>query len=110
MCPMGKGVPLLGQIYYHLETIIAFVFPFVALLAMNCVIINTLRTRSFEISKSEGHEQVQVPREGEVSKMKSSEKQIYITLLTVTFSFLLLSIPWYMVNIYTMFVGPGHPI
>ena len=66
--PWGRGSHLLGQIYYYLEIIIAFVFPFVALLAMNCVIINTLRTRSFEISKSEGHEQVRFQGKGKCQK------------------------------------------
>ena len=105
--PWGRGSHLFGQIYYYLETVIAFVFPFVALLAMNCVIIYTLRARSFGISKSEGHEQVQVPREGQVSKIKSSEKQTYVTLLTVTFSFLLLTTPLHIMNIYAILVGAG---
>ena len=70
---------------------------------MNSVIIHTLRKRcNFIVTKSEGQEQGQ--HEGHTSKIKSSEKQIYITLLLVTFTFLILMTPTYAVFIYIIFV------
>ena len=108
--PWGKISNVIGQIYYYLQIFLAYIFPFVALLAMNCVIIHTLRTRSFGTLKSEGNVQasVQSQKDGQVSKMKNSEKQIYITLLSVTFGFLLLTTPSYVLQLYTVFVGTGN--
>ena len=95
--PFGKGmVSTQGQFYYWLSLIVNFVFPFVSLLTMNSVIIQTLRTRSLIVFKDQGQGQ----NEGQSSKLKNSEKQIYITLLLVTFGFLILSTPSYVFYFY----------
>ena len=95
--PFGKGmVSTQGQFYYWLSLIVNFVFPFISLLIMNSVIIHTLRTRSLIVVKDQG----QGRSEGQSSKLKNSEKQIYITLLLVTFGFLILSTPSYVFYFY----------
>ena len=69
---------------------------------MNSVIIHTLRTRSHlnvTGSKSQGQ------NEGQTSKMKSSETQIYIMLLLVSFAFLLFTTPGYVLIFYISFVN-----
>ena len=89
---------LYGQMFYCLCVILNFAFPFVSLLAMNTVIIHTLRTRFTKIlGRSEGHGQ----SEGEGQTIKNSESQIYITLVLVTFSFLLLVTPTYVILPFT---------
>ena len=93
--PFGKGmVSTQGQFYYWLSLIVNFVFPFISLLTMNSVIIHTLRTRSLIVFNGQGQ------NEGQSSKLKNSEKQIYITLLLVTFGFLILSTPSYVFYFY----------
>ena len=95
--PFGKGmVSTQGQFYYWLSLIVNFIFPFISLLIMNSVIIHTLRTRSLIVLKDQG----QGRSEGQSSKLKNSEKQIYITLLLVTFGFLILSTPSYVFYFY----------
>ena len=80
------------QFYYWLSFTLAYAVPFVLLLFMNSVIIDTLRQRSklgLLGSKSQGQGQ------SEGHKMKHSEKQIYIMLLFLTFGFLILTTPVY---------------
>ena len=98
--PIGKAMQYTyGQTYYWLTAIFNFYIPFVFLLLMNSVIIHTLRQRSnFMVTRSEGQ------GEGHASKPKSLEKQIYVTLLLVTFTFLILMTPSYAVFIYIIFV------
>ena len=71
---------------------------------MNTVIIHTLRKRSNLLiarteTQGEGYNEGQ-----NSSKMKSSEKQIIIMLLLVTFGFLILMTPSYGMTLYTVFV------
>ena len=91
--PWGKGDHWIGQLHFYLEMTIDFILPFVLLLTMNCVIINTLRNRSNIRSEVQGQGQ----SEGQTSKARSSENQITVTLLVVTFSLLLLTTPFYLV-------------
>ena len=85
-----------GQIYYWISLLVNFVLPFLLLLAMNTVIIHTLRTRSMKVQcVSKGHGQIEGQGQTEQLNTKNSEKQIYITLLLVTFSFLTLVTPGY---------------
>ena len=95
--PNGKGRESAhGQFYYWLSFVFTFAFPFVALLIMNCVIIDTLRNRSRNTltnDKSQGQNKV---------KIKTSERQVYIILLLVTFRFLILSSPSYVFMLYSM--------
>ena len=101
--PWGKTDHWIGQLHFYLEMTIAFILPFVLLLTMNCVIINTLRNRSNIRSEIQGQGQ----SEGQAIKARSSENQITVTLLVVTFSFLLLTTPFYLVFIYLKLFGMG---
>ena len=82
---------------------IAFILPFVLLLIMNCVIIKTLRNRSNIRSEIQGQGQ----NDSQTSKVRSSENQITVTLLVVTFSFLELTTPFYIIFIYLTSFGMG---
>ena len=93
-------------IYYWLSVMLSYVLPFLSLLTMNIVIIHTLRTRSNNnLTTFEGQGQSQ----GQVSKMKNTERQIYITLILVTFGFLVFTTPVYLVNllVYASVIGYG---
>ena len=92
-----SSVNVYGAFYYWSSFAVNFALPFVSLLAMNSVIIHTLRQRSkLDLTRSEGQGQ----SEGQSSKTKSSEKQIYIMLLLVTFGFLILTTPLYILILY----------
>ena len=94
---MAKPYALL---YYWLSFIIQFVFPFISLLIMNCVIIHKMHSSS-DFRNRQG-------TEGNVSgpggKLKKSEKQVYVTLLLVTFGFLILTTPSYLFFIFIMVI------
>ena len=90
-----------NQLYYWLSSTVNFILPFILLLIMNCVIIYTLRKRS-EFKAQQTKEQDQGQSEGQPPKMKNSERQIYVILLLVTFSFLILTIPGYLFMLYTL--------
>ena len=94
-----------GQFYYWLSFMVHFAVPFVLLLIMNSFIIHTLRTRSVFNLKAipDGSSGVQNQGQGLGTKMKSSEKQIFIILLLVTFAFLILTTPSYVLFLYVMF-------
>ena len=100
--PWGKGMErAAAQLHYYSSFTITFALPFVLLLSMNSVIIHTLQTRSMiKITQSEGQGQ----NEGQTSKLKNSEKQIFILLLLVTFAFLILTTPGYAMILYVNFV------
>ena len=100
--PYGNALQhVSGQIYYYLSLVISFFLPFLLLLVMNCFIINTLHRRSDIImAKSDG--QGDSKSKGQGQKMKNSERQIFITLLFVTFAFLILNIPGYAFFLYVM--------
>ena len=80
-----------------------FALPFILLLVMNCVIIFKLQERSkssIEITNSQGQTLNQ--------KIKSSDKQIYIMLLLVTFTYLILVTPsWTYMALYSSVIAPG---
>ena len=101
--PWGKATHPIGKFHFYFEMIIAFILPFILLLLMNCVIINTLRNRSNIRTESQGQGQI----EGQANKAKSAENQITVTLLVVTFSFLLLTTPFYINFIYLTSFGMG---
>ena len=97
--PYGKGKRFVhGKMYYWVSFVINFAIPFLSLLAMNSVIIRTLRERStfgLRIDQGQGHGKSQ----GHKGTFRNSDKQIYITLLLITFWFLVLSTPSYAFNI-----------
>ena len=96
--PIRKGIDhIYGQIYSWLTSLLNFFLPFVLLLVMNIVIILTLRTRS-ELSQSQGQFEGQV----EGNKIKHADKQITVTLLHVTFTFLVLKMPACLILIYVI--------
>ena len=105
--PNGKGnESIFGQFYYWFSFSLSFIFPFVALLAMNCVVIQTLRNRSanaFVLRQGPGEGHGQQENETSKSKIKTSERQIYIILLLVTFGFLILNSPSFLFRLYYMF-------
>ena len=89
--PFGKAAVYTSvKFYYWFSLILNFFLPFVLLLIMNSVIIMTLHRRSVDKKL-----QRQGRNEGQTSKMKNSEKQIFTTLLLVTFGFLVLNAPAY---------------
>ena len=91
---------VIGQFYYWLSFTATFALPFVLLLNMNSVIIHTLRaSSSFRAKRETGQGRVQ----GQISKTKNSEKQIYVILLLVTFSFLLFNLPSFVFFLYVKF-------
>ena len=84
--PYGKAIEFTyGKLYYWLSFVVSYMFPFVALLVMNSFIIHTIRSRRSLVATSQAEQ-----------RSKSSETQIFIILLLVTFSFLLLNTPSYM--------------
>ena len=91
--PFGNKVVMAksySQFYYWASFVLQFAFPFVTLLMMNSVIINTLRNRIKNIKTDEGQGQGQ-----SIRTKNSSEKQVFAILLLVTFGFLILSTPMY---------------
>ena len=91
--PYGKAIGFTyGQVYYWLSFVINYSFPFVALLVMNSFIIHTIRSRKNLAAVQSGHHQ------------RSSDTQIFIILLLVTFSFLLLITPAYMLFLFNMII------
>ena len=97
------------EIYYWFSFAIQFAFPFVSLLAMNSVIIHTLRKRlTGNLTRSPNQGQGSKKSQGSNSQMKSSEKQIFIMLFLVTFGFLILTTPIYLWMLYTQWVGYGE--
>ena len=95
-----------GEFYYWFSFILNFALPFVLLLIMNSFIIHLLRKRKFKFAaktlSNEGQGQVQ--SQGQISKNRNSERQIYITLLLVTFSFLIFTTPPDVLMFYIMFI------
>ena len=85
-----------GQVYYWSANISHFVLPFLLLLIMNTVIINTLSSRSKFRAECQGQGQRQGQVQRHMQKVGNSEKQIFVMLLLVTFSYLLLNTPTYL--------------
>ena len=101
--PFGSAIEtVVGQLYYWVSLIVNFALPFVLLLIMNCFIIHTIRQRSqHNLSRSVTQGQGQ----GHGGKIKNSEMQMFIILLLVTFGFLILMTPSYVLFVYVMFVN-----
>ena len=96
---------LLGQCYYWLSFVINFALPFILLLVMNSVIINTVRGKS---KLRQRHESRNDPSQKNFNSNKKSEMQILVILLLVTFAFLILTTPTYVLVLYIMFVDYGN--
>ena len=90
--PYGTGLQYVyGEIYYWLSFVVNYAFPFVALLIMNSVIIHTIRNRLKLSATNE-------------PQLKTSDKQIFMILFLVTFSFLVLTTTAYMLLLFNMIV------
>ena len=101
---------ILPKVFYWLSFILFFTLPFVLLLAMNSVIIYTIGKRSKStITMSEGKPQGQSQGEGQRSKSKHNEIQIYVMLLLVTFGFLILVTPAFVMFFYINFFQGTTP-
>ena len=87
------------EIYYWLSFAVNFLLPFVFLLTMNTVIIHTLRKRA-KLMLISSDAAVKGQNGSKNTKMKSSEAQIYVTLLMVTFGFLILTTPPYVLSLF----------
>ena len=103
-----------GQLYYWITCVMSYVLPFILLLIMNGVIIHYLRHR-LKWSKTlqgPGHDKSQCQGNGQgegqidhtKSKDKPSENHVYVTLLLVSFTFLILTTPACFFTFYAMFV------
>ena len=102
--PFGKLMQTIhGEMYYWFSVALNFVIPLTLLLLLNSVIIHTLRKRSMSELRKSGNK-----GEGEngnhVTKMKSSENQMFVLLLLVNFAFLIFTIPPYSLSLYIKFV------
>ena len=108
-----------GQFYYWLTLGINFVIPFLSLLVMNSVIIRILHKRSQSSlmqstrSQGQGHTQGQGHSENTgQGQVKNTDQQIYTMLLLVTFSYLILTTPVYImllyINLVNHFQSPYH--
>ena len=86
----------ISKFYYWISFALQFGLPFVFLLIMNSIVIHTLRTRSNlsenVVDEGQGEIQGQGQKGG---KIKTSERQLYLILLLVTFAFLILTTPAY---------------
>ena len=111
--PYGKASQYkYSDIYYWISFLIIFGCPFLMLLIMNCFIINALRKRlnkfrnqnvvtlCQEPSQSQGQFQGQIRYEDQRSVAKTSEIHVYVTLLCITFAFLILTTPGTIVLLY----------
>ena len=96
-----------GELFYWVTQIVYFVIPFLSLLTMNSVIIHTLRKRSEQLNLSESIDEGQT--EGQKFKTKNIEKQIFITVLLITFVFLILNTPALTVVFYLIFYTGNTP-
>ena len=92
--PFGKASDtILGTVFYWFSSVVGFVIPFILLLTMNSVIIHKLRTRY--LSKQS---------QSDASSRKNSEGQIFMMLFLVTFGFLVLVTPAYVLYLYVILV------
>ena len=99
--PYGKAMEKsYGQFYYWLSFVVHYGLPFSSLLTMNSVIIHKIRKRSTKNSKRSLAES----NEGQSSKLKSTELQMFAILLLVTFGFMILTTPGQLLFLYIMFV------
>ena len=94
--PYGRNMGYtVAQFYYWLSFSVNFIFPFSALLIMNSFIIHTLRNRVSVTNKGP----LNVGQRG-----KTSETQVFVILLLVTFCFLILTTPSIVFHVYNMLV------
>ena len=90
-----------GKIYYWTSSVLNYGLPFVLLLIMNTVIINTLRKRSKSTIITRpghsGHTETE-------TESKNSERQIFVILIVISFAYFILNVPAY-IYIFISFAG-----
>ena len=97
--PFGNAIDtVIGQFYHWISLVVNFALPFVLLLTMNCFIIHIICQRSSKSLSISGGQ-------GGRDKIKNAEMQMFVILLLVTFTFLILTTPAYLLFIYVMFVN-----
>ena len=96
---LSVGTTLLLDFLHHF-----LIFPFVSLLGMNSVIIHKIRNRTLFTQKSSELEirQGQGQSQGQSSKVKNTENQVFAMLLLVSFGFLILMTPGYILFLFIM--------
>ena len=103
--PYGLAMTsVLGQLYYWISFTIFFILPFVSLLGMNSVIIHKIRNRSVFTQRSgeRDNSQGQSQSQSQSSKVKNTENQVFAMLLLVSFGFLILMTPGYILFLFIM--------
>ncbi len=102
--PYGKVIGRWhGDLYYWISFCLSFILPFILLMSMNSYIIHIiLRRRSFSMGHTS--DQNQLNGQQTHAAMNSAEKQAVVTLLLVSFAFLILTTPTYMLFLCILFV------
>ena len=93
-----------GQVYYWMSFVINYALPFVLLLAMNSVIIHKIRNRSCLVKDVRASKANVSESQSFNTRIKSSESQMFAILLLVTFGFLILTTPGYLMFLFIMLV------
>ena len=103
--PYGKATEVsYGLFYYWLSLVVNYALPFILLLSMNSVIIHKIRNRDVVTSHSTSGN---LPKSGvqcKILKNKNSENQMCVILFLVSFGFLILTTPAYLLFFFIMFV------
>ena len=101
--PYGLAMAsVLGQLYYWISFTIFFILSFVSLLGMNSVIIHKIRNRSVFTQRSVDHDIGQGQSKSQSPKVKNTENQMFAMLLLVSFGFLMLMTPGYILFLFIM--------
>ena len=100
--PYGKAKGnSIAELYYWLSFVVQFALPFVLLLVMNSVIIHKIRTRF----KNQSHDRSIIDsNQSDNCQNKNSELQVFVTLLLVTFAFLILTTPAYLFFLFVIII------
>ena len=85
-----------NRFFFWLSYVVHFVIPFISLLSMNSIIIHILRTRTL---LKNTQSKVQTP-----NSVQRVDKQTFVILLLVAFSFFVLITPLYAFTLYVEFV------
>ena len=91
MSHVNSATNIYIKIYFWSWICVGYIIPFILLISMNSVIIHTLRKRSSNMLVTENPDQGQGNSEGHESRQP--EKQIYVMLLLVSFTFIILYTP-----------------
>ena len=103
--PYGQATEVsYGLFYYWLSLVVNYALPFVLLLSMNSVVIHKIRNRGIVTNSPECGNHLQSMIQDKKFKSKNSENQMCLILLMVSFGFLILTTPAYLLFFFIMFV------